>query len=189
MSVVLALSLVCGALGCAAPGADSNAGTDVAAATDVAAETTVAAATGSCGRTWSVVGLARDRIVRRSDRSDQHERADRRDGGDRYARGDRADRYDLPDALPQAARDPWFASDKLRHFLTAFAVTGYAHAGLRALDLDNDAAVTGGIVVSLAAGIGKEIHDVRAGSFFSLRDMVWDVAGTLVGAALVAQAR
>jgi uncharacterized protein YfiM (DUF2279 family) len=88
-----------------------------------------------------------------------------------------------------ADRDPWFGSDKLRHFVTAFAVTGHAQAGLRALGVDRGDAVVGGFVISMVAGIGKEVHDVRKGSFFSLKDLAWDLAGALTGAVLVAAAR
>ncbi|HUF70287.1 MAG TPA: hypothetical protein VMM79_16690, partial [Longimicrobiales bacterium] len=37
-------------------------------------------------------------------------------------------------STPQSDVDHWLGPDKLRHFLAAFAATGYAHAGLRALD-------------------------------------------------------
>jgi uncharacterized protein YfiM (DUF2279 family) len=92
-------------------------------------------------------------------------------------------------AVVGADRDPWFGSDKLRHFVTAFAVTGHAQAGLRALDVDRGDAVVGGFVISMVAGFGKEVHDVRRGSFFSLKDLAWDLAGALTGAVLVAAAR
>ncbi len=90
---------------------------------------------------------------------------------------------------PKGETDDWLASDKLRHFLSAFAVAGYAHAGLRALDVDGDRAAIGGFAASIAAGIAKEVHDVRVGTFFSLKDLAWDLAGALAGAALVSAAR
>jgi putative lipoprotein len=90
---------------------------------------------------------------------------------------------------PQAATDSWFGSDKLRHFFMAFAVTGFAHAGLRALGAEGNAAVLGGVAVSLSAGLGKEVHDVRTGRGFSLRDLAWDLAGAAAGALLLDRAR
>lgn len=92
-------------------------------------------------------------------------------------------------STPQSERDHWLGPDKLRHFLAAFAATGYAHAGLRALDVDADGAVIGGVAFALAAGIGKEVHDVRVGRVFSLKDLAWDLAGTALGALLVRAAR
>jgi uncharacterized protein YfiM (DUF2279 family) len=90
---------------------------------------------------------------------------------------------------PQSEDDPWLGPDKLRHFLAAFAATGYAHAGLRALDVDADAAVIGGVAFALAASIGKEVYDVRVGRVFSLKDLAWDLAGTGLGALLVRAAK
>jgi uncharacterized protein YfiM (DUF2279 family) len=93
------------------------------------------------------------------------------------------------DSAPQSEGDPWLGPDKLRHFLAAFAATGYAHAGLRALDVDADGAVIGGVAFAMAASIGKEVYDVRVGRVFSLKDLAWDLAGTVVGALLVRAAR
>lgn len=89
----------------------------------------------------------------------------------------------------QRQGDQWLGADKLRHFLAAFAATGYAHAGLRALDVDADGAVIGGVAFALAASLGKEVHDVRVGRVFSLKDLAWDLAGTVLGALLVRAAR
>jgi uncharacterized protein YfiM (DUF2279 family) len=90
---------------------------------------------------------------------------------------------------PQSEGDDWLGPDKLRHFLAAFAATGYAHAGLRALDVDADGAVIGGVAFAMAASIGKEVYDVRVGRVFSLKDLAWDLAGTVLGALLVRAAR
>lgn len=91
--------------------------------------------------------------------------------------------------LPRIAHDPWFGPDKLRHLLASFAVTGWAQAGLRLLDAGPDAAVAGGAAISLAAGLGKELHDVRSGGALSLKDLAWDLAGIGLAAALLGAAR
>jgi len=94
-----------------------------------------------------------------------------------------------PTSIMQSTGDRWFGSDKLRHFLTSFAVTGYAAAGLRTIGAAREDAPGGGAGVAIVLGIGKEIHDVRAGRFFSFRDLAWDIAGVACGLALVAAAR
>ena len=43
-------------------------------------------------------------------------------------------------------------------------------------------------VVSLAAGIGKELHDRRSGGDPSVRDLVWDIAGIALGSVLAVAA-
>lgn len=81
----------------------------------------------------------------------------------------------------QAERDAWLAEDKLKHFFTSFAVTAFGYSGLRAIGADRDAARWGGVGAGLVAGVGKELHDRRDAGPFSVRDLVWDVAGVAVG--------
>jgi uncharacterized protein YfiM (DUF2279 family) len=93
----------------------------------------------------------------------------------------------LPDQ-PAAPRDPWLAQDKARHFAMSFAATAFAYAGARTtLDPDPAAALAG--ATALAAGIAKELHDARAGRWFSLPDMAWNAAGVALGLAFVHQIR
>lgn len=87
------------------------------------------------------------------------------------------------------AADEWFAADKVRHFGVAFAVTGLAYAGLRALDVDRDAALAGAGATALMAGLGKELYDRHIGRGFSIRDLVWDLAGTAAAMVLLDRAR
>jgi uncharacterized protein YfiM (DUF2279 family) len=89
---------------------------------------------------------------------------------------------------PSAPRDPWLAQDKARHFAMSFAATAFAYAGARTtLDPDPAAALAG--ATALAAGIAKELHDARAGRWFSLPDMAWNAAGVALGLAFVHQIR
>lgn len=84
--------------------------------------------------------------------------------------------------------DAWFAEDKLRHFAMSFATTAFAYAGARPA-LDPDAAMIVAGAAALLAGIGKELHDARAGSGFSLKDMTWNAAGIALGLTLVHHSR
>lgn len=86
-------------------------------------------------------------------------------------------------------RDAWFGDDKFRHFFMSFATTTFAFAGLRLLGAGNDVALPAAAVASAAAGIGKEIHDRALGRPFSLRDLVWDGAGTGTGVLLLRDVR
>lgn len=80
--------------------------------------------------------------------------------------------------------DAWIAEDKLRHFGLSFAATAFAYAGARpALDADAAFVVAGS--TALMAGIAKELHDSRAGGWFSLKDLAWDAAGVALGLTLV----
>jgi uncharacterized protein YfiM (DUF2279 family) len=84
--------------------------------------------------------------------------------------------------------DHWLAEDKIRHFGMSFAVTAFTYASARTV-LDPDPALAVAGSAAIIAGIGKEIHDVRAGQFFSLKDLVWDLAGVAVGLVLVHSTR
>jgi uncharacterized protein YfiM (DUF2279 family) len=84
--------------------------------------------------------------------------------------------------------DPWLAEDKLRHFAMSFAATAFAYGGARTA-LDPDPAMAVAAAAALAAGIGKEVHDARAGQWFSWPDMAWNVAGVALGLVFIHQIR
>jgi len=87
----------------------------------------------------------------------------------------------------RSARDPWFGTDKAKHFAASAFVTGVSFLVLHeAADMRRrDAAVSGG-VLALAIGIGKETHDgKRRKGRFSFKDLVADVAGIGVAFVLV----
>jgi uncharacterized protein YfiM (DUF2279 family) len=47
--------------------------------------------------------------------------------------------------------------------------------------------MAGAIGITVAAGLAREIHDMRVpGNIFSVRDLTWDAIGTTAGAALAA---
>jgi uncharacterized protein YfiM (DUF2279 family) len=84
--------------------------------------------------------------------------------------------------------DPWLGQDKARHFALSFAATAFAYAGARFVAEPEPARLVAASA-AIAAGVGKEVHDARAGWGFSFRDMVWNVAGVGLGLVLVGQVR
>ncbi len=81
-------------------------------------------------------------------------------------------------------RDPWLAEDKLQHFAMSFAATAFSYGGARFV-LDPDPASIAAAAAAIGAGVGKEIRDARAGRWFSLRDMAWNLAGVGLGLVFV----
>lgn len=86
-------------------------------------------------------------------------------------------------ALAAIPDDRWFAEDKARHFALSFAATAFAYGASRFAASPDDARLAAG-GVGIALGVGKEIVDVRRGTYFSLKDLVWDAAGVALGLAL-----
>lgn len=79
------------------------------------------------------------------------------------------------------SRDAWLGADKAKHFSASagLAIVGYTGG---ALLFDAPAARWVGCAgLALAAGVGKELYDAGRGSFFSFKDLTWDVAGTGTG--------
>jgi len=73
-------------------------------------------------------------------------------------------------------KDPWFARDKVRHFAVSYVITRSL------IHYRQKKEIAFGITFSL--GLIKEIYDKKIKkSFFSYKDLVWDLAG--VGLALI----
>ena len=85
------------------------------------------------------------------------------------------------------AGDAWLGPDKLQHFFTSAFIQSFGYGVLRRAGADNGQALAGASVVTLTAGVGKELVDRRVRREFSLRDLAWDVAGA--GSASVLLAR
>ncbi len=80
------------------------------------------------------------------------------------------------------ADDAWLGRDKALHFgvSAAVAASGY---GLSAVWIDRPAyRLVAGSSLALAAGAGKEIWDAAGHGDPSLKDLTWDLLGTLTGA-------
>jgi uncharacterized protein YfiM (DUF2279 family) len=78
---------------------------------------------------------------------------------------------------PGPAADAWLGSDKFRHFWMSYATAAFTFAGVRAAGRDADTALWVAVPVTVAVGIGKEIHDRHSGGVFSVRDLVADGLG------------
>ena len=85
--------------------------------------------------------------------------------------------------------DPWFAEDKLKHFAASFVVSSLSASGARAFGLDRRQSVAAGAAVGLASGFAKEIGDARSGIGFSVKDILWDIAGVSAAVALLDASR
>lgn len=88
-----------------------------------------------------------------------------------------------------AAPDPWFAEDKLRHFFMSFAATSFAYGAARTAGLDHGPAEVAAGVGAAAAGVWKEFHDRSHGRRFSFRDLAWNGVGIAAALILAAQTR
>jgi uncharacterized protein YfiM (DUF2279 family) len=82
--------------------------------------------------------------------------------------------------------DRWFAPDKVKHFFLGAFVQSVGYAGLRATGTGHESSLWGATAVTVAIGVGKEVHDARGGGSASVRDLVWDAAGA-GGATLLLQ--
>jgi uncharacterized protein YfiM (DUF2279 family) len=75
----------------------------------------------------------------------------------------------------------------VQHFFTSAFVQSMSYGSLRAAGASHAVALAGATATTAAAGIGKEVHDLRVKGDFSVRDLAWDAAGA--GAATVLLAR
>ena len=82
--------------------------------------------------------------------------------------------------------DPWWGEDKAKHF----AVCGLAGAAgalaARQADGSDGQAFGIGMGVAVGLGAGKETYDDRIkGTYFSGKDLVWDLLGGFAGSLVV----
>ena len=95
--------------------------------------------------------------------------------------------FTLGRAPEHRSGDAWLAPDKLQHFFTSAFVQSLGYGVLRRAGADNGQALAGASVITVGAGVGKELVDRRLRGEFSVRDLAWDVAGA--GSASVLLAR
>ena len=82
--------------------------------------------------------------------------------------------------------DKWMAIDKLQHFTySCFISFGTQYILVNKLDLIEGKAVPISSLLSLSAGILKEINDKRGGSYFSYKDMVANGLGILTAIIII----
>ena len=82
------------------------------------------------------------------------------------------------------ARDAWFARDKALHYSVSAGLAGAGYVGGALLFDAPEARWLTGAGVALGAGVAKEVYDAGRGSFFSWKDLTWDVLGTASGLAV-----
>jgi len=73
--------------------------------------------------------------------------------------------------------DPWFSSDKAKHFFTSAFVQSLSFSTLRASGLRSGPSLVGASAITTLFGVGKEVRDFRRAGDPSVKDLVWDAAG------------
>ena len=83
------------------------------------------------------------------------------------------------------AGDPWWGADKAKHFVVCGLAGAAAASSAQHADRADGPAFLIGIGVSAGLGVGKETYDARIkGTYFSGKDLVWDLLGGAVGGGL-----
>ena len=82
------------------------------------------------------------------------------------------------------ARDDWLGRDKALHYSVSVGLAGAGYVGGAFLFDAPEARLLTGAGVALGAGVAKELYDAGRGSFFSWKDLTWDVLGTATGLAV-----
>jgi uncharacterized protein YfiM (DUF2279 family) len=83
--------------------------------------------------------------------------------------------------------DRWFARDKMKHFSTSMFIflTDYYYLD-KYTNLSEKSVISNSYSVSLTFGIGKEILDFTSDSkYFSIKDLIADIAGIVAGNIIV----
>ena len=83
--------------------------------------------------------------------------------------------------------DSWFGRDKVHHFLTSALLAGAGYYFLRdEQNYSNKFSQRGGFGFSISLGFAKEVRDgFKPQNAFSVKDLIADILGTLVGIAIV----
>ncbi len=86
--------------------------------------------------------------------------------------------------------DYWFTEDKLHHFLHSAAISSSTYLiSNRIGSIEEKNAIYISISIGTLAGITKEIHDdYKKDGTFSIKDLVYDVAGVVAGILLISYA-
>jgi uncharacterized protein YfiM (DUF2279 family) len=93
-------------------------------------------------------------------------------------------------AQAAVVRDSWFSPDKIKHFFMSAFIESVTYSALQAARMNHRPALVSAIGVTMAIGVGREIHDKRTpGNIFSVRDLTWDAVGATAGAVLLSQTR
>ena len=93
-------------------------------------------------------------------------------------------------AVAAPHQDAWFGVDKIKHFFMSAFIESVTYSALQAAKVKHRPALGSAIVVTMAVGVGRELHDRRVpGNLFSIRDLTWDAIGTTAGAVMLSHTR
>ncbi len=83
--------------------------------------------------------------------------------------------------------DPWFGKDKVHHFLTSAFLSSVGYYFLHEEQKQsNNFSQGGSFGFSISLGLAKEVRDgFKPQNAFSVKDLIADILGTLVGTAMV----
>ena len=84
--------------------------------------------------------------------------------------------------------DSWIGRDKAKHVLVSAFAHAVAYSATRTVTERRPAQAVGAVAV-VSVGVLKELADRRAGRPFSVRDLLWGLAGGAASAALLNGAR
>jgi uncharacterized protein YfiM (DUF2279 family) len=91
-----------------------------------------------------------------------------------------------PDEHPGG--DHWFGADKVKHFFAAAFVQSVSYSVVRGAGASPGASLAAATGATVAASLGKEILDRRAGGRVSVPDLAWDAAGAGAASLLLGHA-
>ena len=82
--------------------------------------------------------------------------------------------------------DPWWGEDKAKHFAVCGLAGAAAAVCVQQGDGSDGQTFLVGMGVAMGLGAGKETYDARIkGTYFSGKDLVWDLLGGLAGSLVV----
>lgn len=89
-------------------------------------------------------------------------------------------------AQAAVVHDSWFGPDKIKHFFMSAFIESVTYSALQAARVNHRPALSGAIGVTMAIGVGREIHDSRnPKNHFSIQDLTWDAIGVGAGSVLL----
>ncbi len=91
-----------------------------------------------------------------------------------------------PDSIPLGhppVADTFLGSDKVKHFLMSGFVEAIGFSAMQFAGASRGSSIGVASAATVAAGIGREVHDGRTKGLFSIGDLTWDALG--LGSALL----
>ncbi|MEO7368533.1 MAG: hypothetical protein ABIZ36_11280 [Gemmatimonadaceae bacterium] len=79
--------------------------------------------------------------------------------------------------------DTFLGSDKVKHLLISGFVEAFGFSAMQYVGASRASSIAAASAATIAAGVGREVHDGRTKGLFSLGDLTWDALG--LGSALL----